>query len=603
MQERFAAIDFAPSGDRAARWEAAEQRVRTVAERGARFIVLPEGVFEAPERVPGPTTRRLASWARDLDVWIVGSLRERADGGFFVSTVLVDPSGEIVDLYRKVMARAARDGEGAQRGSVRAIIDATDVDGLRIGIMAGDDLQVGVARLATRGVDVVLLSSAWRQSDPQDWHRIARDLAREYSVDLVIANRRDAEGAAGGVFTRQGASFSALMTDDVSPTFAVLRQREREFTIPSALGLPPNVPVPSHQPPNEATAELGRKLFFDASLSSTGTIACSSCHPPALAFTNGIPRGVGVHDRKTKRNVPTLLNVAFRSLLRWDGYASSIENFVKYPISGYDEMDFHYLDKAVTFVREHPVYSRAFKEAMGVDKVEFEHIETALATYQRSLISGNSAFDRFYYGGDETALTASARRGYELFVGETGCVDCHTIGERYALFMDHDYHFLGLDYDPEPGASEDIGLGGISTNALSGMFQTPSLRNVELTAPYMHDGSFATLEDVIEFYVQGGLEGSDGRKPEIQPVTLDAQQRQDLIEFMRSLTGDHRYSDDGRRLDLGEPFPAPVLTAEGLVIEREEALARAAVEPVRANATAGEAEVATIDQQPSGADK
>jgi cytochrome c peroxidase len=294
---------------------------------------------------------------------------------------------------------------------------------------------------------------------------------------------------------------------------------------------------------------LGRELFFDKGLSSTGTVACATCHQPERAFTNGQAKGVGVHDRKTYRNVPTLLNVAFRPLLRWDGYASTLENFTKYPFSGVREMDFHYLDKVVAELRARPHYAAAFRSAMGAEPIEFEHVARALATYMRTLISGDSAFDRYYYQRDEAALDESARRGLALFTGKAECARCHLIGDRYALFMYFKYHFLGVGYDPEPGASEDIGLGAISTNDLSGFFQTPSLRDVAETAPYMHDGSLATLEEVVEFFDAGGAP-RPGRATGLRPLLLTRQEKRDLVAFLRSLTGAQRYSADGRRLNV-----------------------------------------------------
>lgn len=560
LSSTFAVIEPAPTAAASSRQHLREL-IETASRKGARYIVLPElglegrAWTEVAEEIPGPTTEFFGRLARELEVWLAVPVLERAPegDGYFEATVLIDHLGEPTVSYRKVMVRRGGEDGNAKRGDFRETMFTVEDQGLRLGIMAGADLQVGVPRLATQGADTILITAGWEAGGKLSWDSICRELSRKFNVNLVVANRRLAgdledETEAGGaprssVYTRHGSVFRASGGEE--PLVASVLRRPLQRWARSALGLPESIPVPAHMPENEKVVELGRRLFFDPTLSSTGTISCSTCHLPHLAFTNGQQKGVGVHERQTKRNVPTLLNVAFRPLLRWDGYASTIENFIKYPISGYDEMDFHYLDKAVPYLASHPEYMPMFREAMGVEKLLFDHVERALATYQRTLISGSSPFDRYYYGGETGALSDSARRGLELFQGNAGCAGCHHIGESYALFMDHDFHYLGLGYDPEPGASTDIGLGSISTNALAGMFLTPSLRNVALTPPYMHDGSLETLEEVIEFYDQGGVRDA-GREPEIEPLGLTEQQKTDLIAFLEALSGNHRYDDEGR---------------------------------------------------------
>jgi cytochrome c peroxidase len=292
--------------------------------------------------------------------------------------------------------------------------------------------------------------------------------------------------------------------------------------------------------------ELGRRLFTDPGLSSTGTVACSSCHLPDRAFANGDEFGRGVHGRTTRRNPPSLLNVAFRPLLQWDGYASSLENFAKYPLSGHTEMNFHYLDRAADYVRSRFDYRQAFGSLPGRQEIEFDGVARALAAYQRTLLSGNSGFDRYKYGGDQGALSPAAERGHDLFVGRARCATCHSIGPTDALLTDFAYHDLGIGYDASKGRYRDLGLGGISTDEFSGLFLTPSLRNVALTAPYMHDGSLHTLAEVVAFYSRGGNRGA--RRPEIVPVGLRETEQSDLIAFLESLTGDHAFTRDGRRI-------------------------------------------------------
>lgn len=574
---RVAVISFDPrSADPAVNRERLGERVREAYRRGARFVVAPElsvvpnadddgGTAPHAEPIPGPTTEHFGRLAAELGIWIALSLAERIDeptgydavaseGGHYLTTVLLNDRGRIADRYRKLMVR--RSGpHPAVRGSFHDIVEAVDDGaGLRIGILAGDDLQVGVPRLAQRGAELLLVTAAWQADDPRPWRELASDLADRHGIDIAVADRPGPGPAAeagaarsptsrSGVFARDGTSTrpdaGGLLLRELSP--------RRRSWIRSALGMPPTVPLPTEEDAGPELAEVGRRLFFDPSLSSTGDVACATCHSPRRSFTNGLPKGVGVHGRQTQRNVPSLLNVAFRPVLRWDGYASTLENFTKYPLIGRNEMNSHDLAALVASVRETPA-GRELRRVLGVERVELEHVERALATYQRTLISGNSPFDRFYYGGDESALDASARRGLELFQGRAGCSGCHRIGERYALFVDHSYHFLGVGYDEETGESPDIGLGTIATNRQAGFFLTPSLRNVAETAPYMHDGSLATLDEVIDFYVRGGIAAGD-RQPDIEPIELSADERRDLIAFLRSLTGDHRYDDGGRRLD------------------------------------------------------
>jgi cytochrome c peroxidase len=182
-----------------------------------------------------------------------------------------------------------------------------------------------------------------------------------------------------------------------------------------------------------------------------------------------------------------------------------------------------------------------------VAEAGYDDFARALATYQRTLISGDSPFDRYYYGGERDAISAPARRGLELFARRADCARCHRIGRTYALFTDFQSHFLGVGYNSQPGGSPDIGIGAISNRPLEGFFQTPSLRNVAETAPYMHDGSMETLEEVVEFYDRGG-DAQPGRPGELRPLHLTAQDKESLVAFLRSLTGSQRYSAQGRRL-------------------------------------------------------
>lgn len=563
----FAAVDFTPAPGEAARnRERLAKLVAEAARRGARYVVTPELAVVGPldardgrgraldpgavaEPVPGPTTDFFGRHAQKLGVWLAVSVVERSEaGGYYLTSVLIDDRGRVASRCRKTMVRLnAEDAQATRATNYLDVPDTVDDGGRRLGVISGDDLQVGVPRLAARGADTILVTAGWGGRDAAGWEEMARRLSKEFLVNIVVATRGGGAERAGGVYAplaepvRSGAAGAPAWM-----ALAALSRHRNSWHIEAALGLP-SVPVPSHQPPNAEIAELGRTLFFDTNLSSNKTVSCSTCHLPDRAFTNGQPRGVGVEGRTTKRNPPTLLNVAYRSLVQWDGYASSIENFVKYPLSNFTEMNFHYLDNALVYVKNDPAYARTFRSSMGVEKLEFEHIERALATYLRTLISGNSAFDRYFYGGERAALGEGARRGLKLFTGKADCARCHVIGDRYALFMDFKFHSLGVGYDQRNRVFVDVGLGGISTDAYSGLFQTPSLRNVAETAPYMHDGSFATLEEVVEFYDAGAAPNPLQGSP-VKPLRLTAQEKGDLIAFLRSLTGDHQYTADGRRV-------------------------------------------------------
>jgi cytochrome c peroxidase len=522
------------------------------ARLGAKVIVAPEltalgelrpgSPATAGERIPGPATEFFGAQARQHAVWLSISLLERSDSDErFVTAVLLGPDGGIRRHSRKVLVRQESDA-GAIPGSFRAVVDSIDAGGTRIGLASVDDINVAVPRLTQRGARVVLLN-ADAGAEPAASARRLQELAAATRSVLVVSGP-DCDkvpcvvNAYGAVATRHRRAEGSVHVASVP--------RMASWVIDSRTGLPSTVPVPSIDTGNEALAELGRRLFTDRKLSSTGTVACVTCHDPARGFTNGRPLGVGVHGRVTKRNVPSLLNVAFKPLLQWDGYASSIENFVKYPFSGPTEMDFHYLDQVVPYVRSRSDYVQVLRDNLRADPIEFEHIAAALAAYHRTLLSGNSPFDRYRYGGESAALPPAAIRGLEAFTGRAGCARCHTIDDEYALFTDFQYHDLGVGYDGGTQRYRDIGLGGISTNDFAGQFLTPSLRNVALTAPYMHDGSVATLEEVLDLYARG--QASDAQRPGRPPVPLSADDRRDLIAFLESLTGDQRYDAEGRAL-------------------------------------------------------
>jgi cytochrome c peroxidase len=305
------------------------------------------------------------------------------------------------------------------------------------------------------------------------------------------------------------------------------------------LGLPP-VPVPPDNPLTAAVTALGRRLFYDVRLSSDDTVACANCHNPAIAFTDGLINSSGVKDRMGTRNAPTVLNVAYFPLLFRDGRARGLEEQAVGPIENPLEMN-QPRDKMVARIGSIADYRGGFERAFGPGPVTLEKVEKALAGFERTLVSGNSPFDRYFYGGDKKALSAAAIRGLALFrdKGKGNCATCHTIEEHYALFTDNKFHNLGVGVPPDGKLSDEGRYLQTHDDSDHGAFRTPSLRNVAKTEPYMHDGSLKTLKQVVEFYDEGGINlGNPHLDKEIRSLHLSGRERNDLVAFLESLTGD-----------------------------------------------------------------
>jgi cytochrome c peroxidase len=330
------------------------------------------------------------------------------------------------------------------------------------------------------------------------------------------------------------------------------------------LGLPP---VPGAEAVDAAKIQLGRKLFFDRRLSLNDTFSCAMCHVPDQGFTsNELATAVGIEGRSVRRNSPTIYNVAYAELLFHDGREDRLEQQIWGPLLANNEMGNPSVGYLLNKIRRIDDYAGLFEAAFSGRGVSMETLGEALASYQRTLLSGDSAFDRWYYGGNATALSPSARRGFELFSGKAACSACHLVGEDSALFMDNKLHNTGLGYResmgirPEkqviqvaPGvaieidrdiidrvgepAPADVGRYEVTQNpADRWKYKTPGLRNVALTAPYMHNGSLSSLRDVVEFYAGGGV-ANEGLSPLIRPLELNAREKDDLVAFLESLTG------------------------------------------------------------------
>jgi cytochrome c peroxidase len=303
---------------------------------------------------------------------------------------------------------------------------------------------------------------------------------------------------------------------------------------PATLGLPP-VPWLADNPPSAAKAELGRKLFSDARLSANGAMACTTCHDPAQAFTTtGRPTALGSHGRPLKRNAPTVLNAAYAPALLWNGAMPSLEALAWGPLLNPEEMANASVAGMVARIAALPDYAGLFERAFAGQGPGKETIAQAIAAFERTLVSGGSRFDRWWFGGDRAALGEEERRGALLFLFRAGCAQCHTVEDGHALFSDGKFHALGA------GAGEGLADPGrfqvTGDEADRGKFRTPGLRNVALTAPYMHDGSLATLEEVVEFYDRGG--GETPNKAEwVFPLRLSPADKRALVAFLKTLTG------------------------------------------------------------------
>ena len=307
-------------------------------------------------------------------------------------------------------------------------------------------------------------------------------------------------------------------------------------TIQVPLGLPA-LTIPANNPPTADTIALGRKLFYDTRVSVDNTLSCASCHHPTAYFTDGRNVSAGVRGQLGTRNAPTVLNAAYLPFQFWDGRAQTLEQQAAFPIADPLEMSQpHAAD--VSNLGSHPANRAMLKKAFGTEDVNLERVEAALASFERTMLSGNSAFDRFMYGGDKSALTPAQLRGYFVFLDPSrgNCEACHTAGPHDALFTDGKFHNIGQGVN-ESGNFTDTGRFHETKVATdTGAFKTATLRNIAKTAPYMHDGSLKTLQAVVDFYAGQG-NSNPYLDPEMKKIHLTGPDRADLIEFLNALTG------------------------------------------------------------------
>lgn len=354
------------------------------------------------------------------------------------------------------------------------------------------------------------------------------------------------------------------------------------------LGLP-RIIFPKDNTLTEEKIHLGRKLFYDRRLSLNNTVSCAMCHVPEQGFTsNEISMAVGFEGRSVRRNSPTIYNVAYAKKLFHDGRDNSLEEQVWGPLLARNEMANPSIGYVLTKIRSLPDYNGLFEKAFKGELLSMLNLSRAIASYERTLVSANSNFDQWFYNKKSVAFTEKAKRGYKLFSGKANCVSCHTITKNHALFSDGQMHNTGIGYQesmgirPEkekiilaPGifieveskvidsvgeaAPADLGLYEITQNPNDRWkYKTPSLRNISLTAPYMHNGSLASLEEVVRFYNEGGIQNSL-LDPVIKTLGLNDDEVSDLVSFLESLTGSN--------VDtlVADAFAAPI----GDVIERK----------------------------------
>lgn len=314
--------------------------------------------------------------------------------------------------------------------------------------------------------------------------------------------------------------------------------------------------IPATNPMTAEKIALGEKLYFDKRLSASGSVSCALCHDPANAFTNQD----AISGTQGTRNAPTILNAMFSERLFWDGRAGSLEEQAKQPLTNPAEMGMGSYDLVVARVSTIPEYQKAFRRVFGRAGITIETISKAIAAYERTQLSGNSQFDRFI-GGDQAAITEAQKRGWKLFSGKAKCIECHSFTAALPFFTDFKFHNTGIglaasNYDVLAGRARQItrqvsaadlahktefselGRYLVTRQAADiAAFKTPTLRDIELTRPYMHNGAFKTLLDVVRFYNQGG-EKNPNLDKKMRPLGLSEEEQSDLVEFLRSLTSD-----------------------------------------------------------------
>ena len=324
----------------------------------------------------------------------------------------------------------------------------------------------------------------------------------------------------------------------------------------------PIFPNPRPNPMSVEKVELGRMLFFDKRLSADGTVSCASCHSPTLGFSNALPVSPGIGGQVGTRNAPTIYNVAYGNEMFWDGRASTLEHQATGPITNPIEMG-NTMPNFLDTLSQIPEYRTLYRKAFDNRKIMAWSLARALAAFERTILTGNAPYDRFK-AGSENAMSPAARRGLEIFEGKGRCAICH-IG---ANFTDNQFHNVGIGTQRE---EPDVGRMGLTKKEKDwSRFKTPTLRNVAVSGPYMHDGSVRTLEEVVEHYDKGGIPNKN-LDPLYQPLGLTGEEKSNLVAFLKEgLT---------REIEIPVPTYPPTAVAEEAVSDAEEGEGDSAPEP------------------------
>ena len=324
-----------------------------------------------------------------------------------------------------------------------------------------------------------------------------------------------------------------------------------EVEVPAGLpSLTTGVNVPAHNPITKAKLELGKQLYYDQRISKNSTVSCATCHNPDKGWTDHMPTSAGIGGQFGGRNSPTVLNTVYGKSMFWDGRSPSLEGQAQGPIQNKIEMGDQTYKEIVTRLRTIPGYQAQFKKVFGTE-VTLDGMAKAIATFERTALSGNSAYDK-YQNGDYKALTEAEKRGMVLFglqqppdddqkvaatLKKAQCTSCH-VGSN---FTDEQFHNIGVGYDEKAKQFADLGRWAISPIGAKfqselGSFKTPTIRDIVNTYPYMHNGAEKTLEEVVEYYNRGGNANPTLDK-DMKKLDLTAQEKADIVAFMKALTG------------------------------------------------------------------
>ena len=315
---------------------------------------------------------------------------------------------------------------------------------------------------------------------------------------------------------------SQAIAADKNYVFKAGHSSLKEWRLPSA------VPYPRDNKPNTARIELGKMLFFDPRLSGDGNMSCASCHNPVLGWSDGLPTAKGFKSQILGRASPTIINTAYNQIQMWDGRKASLEDQAMGPMEATVEMNMD-TDRLFKWLNKNETYRNAFAAAYPGKAINADTVSKAIASFERTVVSRNSRFDR-WLRGDKRAMNEQEVRGFRLFVGRAKCADCHSAPN----FTDDGFHNIGLksfgDSNPDMGryAQRPVKL-------MKGAFKTPTLRDITRTGPYFHDGSAKTLEEVIDHYSEGGVV-KDNLSPNMKKLELCISEKEDLLAFLQTLT-------------------------------------------------------------------